>query len=426
MSTPVERAKILQNIEKLISEKLFHPWWTIERVEEKAGNLSKISADFKDAPDEQFEDRLNGWLAEFGLSHMAFFHTSGRRVPAQFAIGAELRAFPNGNGYDWFVQHVAQGGVAHQAGIRLGDAFVAINGQKVSPPDEPRFQLGEAHEILVQPHDQSSTRKVTLDLPKPSEKDRPPMVTPQPVSHETLPNRIGLIRVAAFPGAIGFDFAQSVDQIINRFKEEACDRLILDLRGNPGGGLGSLRLMSYLVPDRRPTGYSLTRKGKATGGIPDGLMRIQRIPETKLRLYAMALRFGVLHRDRSLSLWTEGFGAQPFHGKVVLLVDEFTRSAAEMIAAFASRSRIATLVGASTPGQVLGAANFRVGGDYRLRMPVTAWYMWDGELIEGKGVMPDHKVRPSLEDLKAGKDVQLEKAVNVVLSRNLGLAANAN
>jgi len=107
-------------------------------------------------------------------------------------------------------------------------------------------------------------------------------------------------------------------------------------------------------------------------------------------------------------------------------VDEFTRSAAEMIAAFASRSRIATLVGASTPGQVLGAANFRVGGDYRLRMPVTAWYMWDGELIEGKGVMPDHKVRPSLEDLKAGKDVQLEKAVNVVLSRNLGLAANAN
>jgi carboxyl-terminal processing protease len=130
----------------------------------------------------------------------------------------------------------------------------------------------------------------------------------------------------------------------------------------------------------------------------------------------MALRFGLLHRDRSLSLWTEGLGTQPFHGKTVLLVDEFTRSAAEMIAAFASRSRIATLVGTRTPGQVLGAANFKVGGDYRLRIPVTAWYMPDGELIEGKGVAPDYEVNPSLENLRAGQDVQLEQAVRTVLA----------
>jgi C-terminal processing protease CtpA/Prc len=68
------------------------------------------------------------------------------------------------------------------------------------------------------------------------------------------------------------------------------------------------------------------------------------------------------------------------------LSDEFTRSAAEMMVAFASRSKIAAVVGAPTPGQVLGAANFKVGGDYRLRIPLTAWYMWDGELIEGKGL----------------------------------------
>ena len=87
-----------------------------------------------------------------------------------------------------------------------------------------------------------------------------------------------------------------------------------------------------------------------------------------------------------------------------------------MIVAFASRSKVATLVGAPTPGQVLGAANFKVGGDYRLRIPLTAWYMWDGELIEGKGVVPDNEVRPSFEDLRAGKDMQLEEAVAVALA----------
>ena len=63
----------------------------------------------------------------------------------------------------------------------------------------------------------------------------------------------------------------------------------------------------------------------------------------------MASRIGLLHRDRSLGLWRESFGKQPFHRKAVLLVDEFTLSAAEMIAAFASKSKVATLVGSQAP-----------------------------------------------------------------------------
>lgn len=40
---------------------------------------------------------------------------------------------------------------------------------------------------------------------------------------------------------------------------KGCDRLIVDLRGNAGGGLAFLRVMSYLTPDRVPVGYSVTR-----------------------------------------------------------------------------------------------------------------------------------------------------------------------
>jgi len=43
--------------------------------------------------------------------------------------------------------------------------------------------------------------------------------------------------VSLFPGAIGIDFANEVDAIFaGRFKN--ADRLIIDVRGNPGGGIG--------------------------------------------------------------------------------------------------------------------------------------------------------------------------------------------
>ncbi|MGI8960795.1 MAG: S41 family peptidase [Bryobacteraceae bacterium] len=295
MTTAVERTAILDNIQKLVRHKLFHPSWSATDIADRAAALENLRAELIHASEEQFEQRLNVWLCGFGLSHMAFFHAP------QFAIGAELRAFPNGNDYAWFVQHVAEGGVAQKA-------------------DEPRFHLGEAHQILVQRQNETDARAVMLNIPKASEKDRPPMVTSEPLSHEILEKRIGLMRVATFPGAVGFDFARGVDHIMARFKAAGCDRLIVDLRGNPSGGLGSLRLMSYLVPDRRLTGYSLTRKGKEHRKSPEKLMRIGHIPKTKLGLWTMAFRFGLLHRDRSLSLWTEGSGAQPFHGKTILLV----------------------------------------------------------------------------------------------------------
>ena len=47
------------------------------------------------------------------------------------------------------------------------------------------------------------------------------------------------------------------------------------------------------------------------------------------------------------------------------------------------------MIGTRTPVEMLGAANFHVGSDYRLRMPVTAWCTAKDELIEVTGVEPD-------------------------------------
>jgi hypothetical protein len=55
-------------------------------------------------------------------------------------------------------------------------------------------------------------------------------------------------------------------------------------------------------------------------------------------------------------LLTQGLGPQPFHNRIVILVNEWTNSAAEMVANFAAENRLATIVGQKTRGNVLGAA----------------------------------------------------------------------
>src|SRR5256886_7582007 len=136
-------------------------------------------------------------------------------------------------------------------------------------------------------------------------------------------------------------------------------RLIVDIRGNIGGGLGSLRLMSYLCPGKVEIGHSLTRRRFRNGYRKESLTRIGKIPATKAELLIMAIRFKVFQRDRSMVLVTEGLGPQPFHGRIVLLINEHTHSAAETVASFAKQNRLATLVGPRTAGEVLGVANFK-------------------------------------------------------------------
>jgi len=112
-----------------------------------------------------------------------------------------------------------------------------------------------------------------------------------------------------------------------------------------------------------------------------------------------------------LMLLTQGLGAQPFHNRIVLLVNEWTNSAAEMVANFAAENHLATLVGQKTHGNVLGATNFKLAGGYWLRLPIFGWFTSKGHSLEGNGVDPDVDISP--DDLAVGRDDQMTKAVEI-------------
>ncbi len=203
--------------------------------------------------------------------------------------------------------------------------------------------------------------------------------------------------------------AREIDHGISELRD--CNRLIVDLRGNPGGGAGGLRLMSYLTPAKLPVGYSLSRKRAEKGYRKETLPRFGKIPSRKIELFGLAFRYAFA--DKSIVMVTEGLGPQPFHGRIVLLVNQHTASAAETITGFARENRLAIIVGTKTPGQVLGGMGFKVGHGFVLRIPVMTFHTWKGDSLEGKGVEPDHVVELSRDALRSGRDNQLEKAVEV-------------
>jgi carboxyl-terminal processing protease len=358
-----------------------------------------------------FESKMNSVIARGGLSHVAFFHQSAQRAPARYAINATFCTFGTPDGPRWLFQDVHDGGPAHGAGIRPGDLLLRVNDQAIAPPDLPTFALGTDAKVTIESVDRRP-RDVTVVLPKADPRKRnakPPMAEPTSVTARPIESRVGYVRIAFFPGVNGQRFARELDRALAAVHD--CSRLILDLRGNLGGFVGSLRLMSYLTPNRLPVGYSLTRKGEDRKWRPDQLACIDRLPATRLDTLKMAVRFLILHRDRSIRLVTEGLGANPFHGRVVMLVNEHTLSAGEMVAAFAKENKLARIVGTRTGGQVLGGANFAVGHGFVIRFPAAGWYSWSGAVVEGCGVQPDVEVPLSIDALRSGSDNQLETAI---------------
>jgi C-terminal processing protease CtpA/Prc len=98
----------------------------------------------------------------------------------------------------------------------------------------------------------------------------------------------------------------------------------------------------------------------------------------------------------------------------VVLVNEHTASAGEMVAAFAEENNLAIIVGTKTPGRLLSGSAFKVGHGYILGLPVAGYLTWQGRTLENNGITPAFSVDLSRDALRQNRDTQLEQAIEVV------------
>jgi carboxyl-terminal processing protease len=407
MLPPTERLKIISRVKAIVLKHHFNVGhvnyadWS-RNVEEQSPSLLSVD-------DDEFENGVRNFLSELKSSHTSFYRSGAEATLPQHAIGVTLRSVPYNGAPRWMVLDVFEESPAARAGLSPGQFLVTVDNTSVVPPTLPTFRFGQEHRLTTDAPGQSRLRDFILLIPsKERKRGRPPLIEPRCVSHQLL-GKIGILKVPFFPGTFGIQFSRLLDRAIESLKTEGCDRLVIDSRGCLGGSLGFARLASYLCPDRIPIGYDISRRRLERGYDATQLPRVP-MPSSMLELLFCIARFSV--RDKSLVLLTQGLGKQPFHGRVVLLINEWTNSAGEMLAQFAKDTKAAVLIGKQTRGNVLGSTAFRIGSGYWLYLPVFGWFSPSGNCAEGLGVQPDIDVDIDPDRLAFGDDCQLTKGID--------------
>lgn len=157
--------------------------------------------------------------------------------------------------------------------------------------------------------------------------------------------------------------------------------VVLDLRGNPGGYLTLTGTLLGFFFDHDVTVCQLRRRE----GEPETI-----VAKTQ--------------------------GDKAFTGKLVVVVDSESASAAEIFARVIQIEGRGQVVGDTTAGAVLAARYFpkEMGGDkvilYGISIAEADLVMKDGGSLEGAGVTPDQIATPTAADLAAGRDPVLTRA----------------
>jgi carboxyl-terminal processing protease len=179
-------------------------------------------------------------------------------------------------------------------------------------------------------------------------------------------------------------FAVGTSDIENVFiRARRKNALILDLRGNSGG---PVRVMNALLG----------------------------------RLSRDAVTIGIQHERGARSpLVANGVGNDAFTGQLTVLVDSRSASASEVTARVVQLTRRGRVIGDRTAGAVMRARyhGYSIGTQtvvfYGVNVTDADLEMSDGGRLEGVGVVPDELVLPTAEDMAAGRDPALARALTL-------------
>ena len=153
--------------------------------------------------------------------------------------------------------------------------------------------------------------------------------------------------------------------------------LVIDVRDNPGGFTTDHLLTILCQPQ-----HAITKPRDGGVGYPQ-------------------------HERRVFGAWTK---------PIVVLCNQNSYSNSEVFSHAVKNLGRGKLVGVPTAGGVISTGGTNVFDMGELRTPFRGWYsIHTGEDYELNGAAPDHVVWPEPGEITAGKDRQLEKAVEVLL-----------
>jgi len=227
--------------------------------------------------------------------------------------------------------------------------------------------------------------------------------------------RVARLSVRAFDGE---DFLSKLDSVFRVLRERGTTSLILDLRGNRGGvdEYGAL-LLSHLVD--HPFRYF--DRITVTTVAPSFATWLPRTFES-MRTGTVADPGGGYRVTTALhtGVGPQPPAANPFLGKLVVLIDGGSFSTTADVAAHLRSWRRATFVGEETGGGYAGNTSglnaLIVLPNSRLKTKVMMYGYWNAVAPEpgGRGVVPEHVVPTRVVDLLRGTDRAMDVARTLV------------
>ncbi len=196
------------------------------------------------------------------------------------------------------------------------------------------------------------------------------------VTTKILPGNIGYVSFNIF--LIGP--TKETIKAIKTFRDKKCPGIIIDLRNNPGG----IATMSTAVAKEFcKKNYNLgTQKGRS-----------------------MTLKFPVFAQKK------------PYKGKVVILINRFSASTSEVLAAGVQSADKAVIIGETSAGMALPSVIVNLKDGSVFQYPIADFKTDDGKVLEAIGVKPDIEASHSIESLLEGKDAFIDAALKVLSTK---------
>jgi C-terminal processing protease CtpA/Prc len=128
---------------------------------------------------------------------------------------------------------------------------------------------------------------------------------------------------------------------------------------------------------------------------------------------AQDIKIGELVRRSGTKPWiVKGMGNKAYPGKLVVMVDSASASAAEIFARVIQLEKRGSIIGDRTSGAVMGSFHYGYWPRYRISITVEEIVMADGKLLEHVGVTPDELMLPTANDLATQRDPVLSRAAS--------------
>ncbi len=274
---------------------------------------------------------------------------------------------------DKIIYNVFDDSPAKEAGLQKGDKIIKVNNEDVSEKDNSYVATkikNENDKVEITILRNNEEKKVTVK----KDKLYIPSVTSKVIEEEN--KKIGYIDITTFSNTT----SKQVKKALLSLENDNIDSLVIDVRNNAGGYLISAKEIASMFLEKEKIIYSLHEKDKTQ-----------------------------TYKDTT---------SEKRDYPVVVLINEYSASASEILTSALKESYNATLVGKKSYGKGKVQQTLNLEDGSMAKYTTAKWLTPNGKCIDGLGITPDYEIDLDVdENNQTIVDTQLNKAIEILKNK---------